>query len=163
MADVVYILNVLQMSVFMLIFILAVIYTGTILCVRRFHHHNNFLTVNLCLAVIGCSTYWIFFYIMLNFFPIFFIDPSICPYLGYFQMMCTLQVPLATVVVSIHRLFSIVYHTKAFFKTKKCIVICVAGQWLVGILAAVVRIPFARPVRTFTTRKYLFRAEKTLT
>jgi hypothetical protein len=148
MADIVYVLNVLQLFICMLIFILAIIYTGTILCVRHFHHSNNFLTVNLCLAAICCSTYWIFFYIMLNFFTEFFGDDSICPYISYCEMMCTLQVPLATVVVSVHRLFSIVYHTKAFFKTKKCIVICVACQWLAGILAPILRIPFVRPVRT---------------
>ena len=149
MADIVYILNVLQMCVFMLIFILAIIYTSTVLCVRRFHHYNNFLTVNLCLAAICCSTYWIFFYIMLNFFPEFFADDSICPYISYCEMMCTLQVPLATVIVSIHRLFSIVHHTKSFFKTKKCVGLCVACQWLVGILAPIVRVPFVQPVRIF--------------
>jgi hypothetical protein len=48
--------------------------------------------------------------------------------------MCTFQVPLAFLAISVNRLCSIVYHTKVFFKRK---------QWISGIIFSMPRIPFS--------------------
>jgi hypothetical protein len=50
--------------------------------------------------------------------------------------MCTIQVPLAVAEVSVHRLCSVVYPRKPFFKKKQWAIICIASQWTVGIIFA---------------------------
>lgn len=152
MSDAVKVINHVQLVLFLLLFSLALLYTGTILFVRRFHHPNNFLTVNFCIAVMCSAIYWSYFYIRLLYHPKNLRTNQSCLYLLYFEMMTTLQIPLTTVLVSIHRLCAIVYHQKQFFRKKTFIVICVACQWLVGILSPIPRYQFLGPVRIFLFR-----------
>ncbi len=124
----------IQISLFGLIILLAFIYSITVLCPRRFRSQINIFTVNLCVAVTGCSLYWMIYYVMLEFNVQQLFAPNTCTFLVYAQMLCTLQVPLAFLIFSIHRLCSIVYHTKPFFKTKLWVVICVISQWITGFV-----------------------------
>ena len=137
-----------QLTLFGLIFVLASFYSITTLVVLRLYHRNQILTVNLCVAAIGCSAYWFYFYTALTFFPQYFLNPDRCPANSYFEMMCTLQVPLAMITVSVHRCCSILYHTKAFFKTKRWVILCIASQWTVGFLVALPRTRFNPLVRS---------------
>ncbi|CAF4080024.1 unnamed protein product [Adineta steineri] len=67
---------------------------------------------------------------------------NVCIVATYFEMMCNLQVSLAIVGASFNRLCSIVYHTKPFLRTKKWTIICVIGQWAVGIILSLPDLPF---------------------
>jgi hypothetical protein len=96
------------------------------------------------------------YYLILEFSPQYLSGYQTCIAFDYFEMICTFQVPLAVVQASVHRLCSIVYHTKSFFKKKRWAIICIASQWAVGILFSLLRISFNNPVRNFkrfTNRK----------
>jgi hypothetical protein len=123
-----------QISLLGLIILLAFIYSITILLRPQFHFHINILTMNLCLAIASCALYWMIYYILLDFSIQLLYVRNTCNLILYAETMCTLQVPLAVIVVSIHRLCSIVYHTKAFFKTKQWLIICIASQWMAGLI-----------------------------
>jgi hypothetical protein len=142
MTEVTTILIYIQFTVFVLIFLLALVYFIPIVFIRRFHNVNNVFTVNLCFAIICCDTYWYFYLIMANFFVATISNATSCSILNYFATMCTIQVPLAVVVVTIHRLCCIVYHTKPFFKRKQWATLCITSQWLTGIILSIARISF---------------------
>ncbi|UJR21680.1 hypothetical protein I4U23_024757 [Adineta vaga] len=118
------VLNYIQISVLVLILLLALIYLIPILFIPRFHSINNVFTVNLCIATMCCSIYWISNFISLIFYP------------------STLSVPLAIVTTSFHRLCSIVYHTKPYFKKKRWAMLCISSQWLAGMILSLPRISF---------------------
>lgn len=81
------IMHYIQLLVIILTIVLALIYSLLIIFIGRFRHSMNIFTSNL---------YWLIHYILLN--------------------QCALQVPLAFLAVSIHRLCAIVYHMKPFFQ-----------------------------------------------
>ncbi|CAF1284384.1 unnamed protein product [Adineta steineri] len=56
--------------------------------------------------------------------------------------MSNLQVALAIVEASVNRLFSIVYHTKPFLRTRKWATICIVSQWTTGIILTIPTILF---------------------
>ncbi|UJR21679.1 hypothetical protein I4U23_024756 [Adineta vaga] len=116
--------------------LLASIYSISTLCIRRFHNVNNVFTVNLCVAAICCGTYWLCTLTLQRFHPELFSNSTICGVLNYFQMMCTLQAPLAMIEVSVYRLCRVVYHTKIFFRRKEWIILCIISQWMSGILVS---------------------------
>ena len=134
MANVSLILTSVQISLCGLIIILALIYSITVLFLRHFPLHIHRLTLNLCLAIICCTFFWMIYYILLEFNVQQLCKQHICIILLYTQMVCTIQVPLAFIIISIHRLCSIVYHTKLFFKSKLWLCICVISQWLTGLI-----------------------------
>ncbi|CAF1258304.1 unnamed protein product [Adineta ricciae] len=118
---------------------LACIYSIPIILIRRFHTTNNVFTVNLCFAAIFCGLYWLLNLTLSLVNPNLYTNVTACRILGYFEMMCTLQVPLALIEVSRYRLCYIVYHTKPFFRRKQWIVTCVVSQWTFGILISLLR------------------------
>jgi hypothetical protein len=136
MVDVPVIIDFVQIGLFGVIVLLALVYSISIIFIRQFHHRINIFTVNVSVAALCCSLYWIIVCIMtvVNVRQLYAV--KYCSLLIYAQMMCTLQLPLALVVVSIHRLCSIVYHTKIFFKSRKWVIMCVACQWISGIVVS---------------------------
>jgi hypothetical protein len=136
MADVTFIIWLLQVSLLAINIILAVAYSIPILLLRQFHHRLNIFTVNVSMAIICVCLFWFVSDMITHFNIRQLYNVKTCPLLAYAQMMCTIQLPLALVVVSIHRLCSVVYHTKVFFKRKQWIVMCVTCQWLVGIVVS---------------------------
>jgi hypothetical protein len=147
MTSVTTILMSIEITLFIITILLTFIYLIPILLIRRFHNVNNVFTVNLCFAAICCDTYTLATYLTSNFFPTNFIDPVICFVLTHFGMMCTIQVPLALVEVSIHRLCSVVYHTKPFFKKKQWLIICISSQWTAGFIFSLPQISSINSVR----------------
>jgi hypothetical protein len=129
--------------------LLSLIYLIPILFLRRFHNVNNVFTLNFCFAAICCDIYWLSYSVMIHFFPTSYPynDAASCFLLNYFQVMCTIQVPYAVVSVSIHRLCSVVYYTKPFFKTKQWAIICISSQWIVGIIFSLLQISSVNLVR----------------
>jgi hypothetical protein len=149
MVEVTNILVIIQMTIFALNILFAFVYSIPILLIRRFHNVTNAFTVNLCFAAICCNTYWLFYTIMINFFLANISNATACFLLNYFAIMCTIQVPLAVIGVSIYRLCSVVYHTKAFFRKKRWAIICIATQWLSGIILSLPEISMINSVRIF--------------
>lgn len=140
-------INIFQLVVFCLIIVLAGFYVISILCFYRIYHSNNIFTINLCCAAICCCLYWIWFYIILIWFPRNLLRQNICIIMAYFNTMCTIQVPLAVLIVSIHRFCCVIYHTKQFFKTKKWALLCITIQWLVGCFISIPCLPFKHQVK----------------
>ncbi|UJR21683.1 hypothetical protein I4U23_024760 [Adineta vaga] len=128
------IINIVQVLILVIIVFLALIYSIPILFIPRFHSINNVFSVNLCIAGICCGTCWLANFISLHFYPSTLSNYKVCVVMNYFEMMCTLQVPLAIVTTSFHRLCSIVYHTKPFFKKKRWAVLCMSSQWVAGMI-----------------------------
>ena len=146
MVDATEIINYFQLVIFVILFALALLYTSTGLLIPRFHHTNNLLTINFCIAVMCSSTYWTYSYVTLLFYPQHIMAEYSCGFLTYFEMMTTIEIPLATVVVSVYRLCLIVYHRKRFFRNRTVVIILIGCQWLVGILVAIPRYWLLGPV-----------------
>lgn len=133
--------------------LLALIYSIPIVSIDRFRNFNNFFTVNLCLSTISCNVYWLIHYLLLKFHPQYLSVKPACYLLNYFETMCTLQVPLAFLAVSVHRLCAIIYHTKPFFRRIQWLVLCTIVQWTSGILLSLPTIPFQGEVKTIFSSK----------
>lgn len=134
MADAVFAISFLQVCALSLNILLTLIYSIPLICFQRLRHRMHIFTINVCMAILCCSIYWLTAYIMTDTNVRQFYSAKTCSLVFYAQTMCTLQVPLALMVVSIHRLCCIVYYNKRFFKSKQWISMCVGCQWLVGIV-----------------------------
>jgi hypothetical protein len=119
---------------FIVIILFAVIYSIPIIVLTRFHRRNHILTLNVCVATIGCCAVWL---------PATktFVSGSALlrwkqgyTYIRVLQTLFTIQVPFSFVLVSVHRYCSIVYRKKTFFKRKRWILLCIASQWALAVL-----------------------------
>jgi len=137
----------IQITFFVITILLAIIYLIPILLIRRFHNVNNIFTVNLCVASICCDIYWLSNFINSNFFPQNSNDAASCFAQNYFAMVFTMQVPLALIEIAIHRLSSVVYHRKPFFKKKRWVIICILCQWIAGVILSLPEISSINSVR----------------
>ena len=137
----------IQIALFVLIIILALVYLIPVILIRRFHNTNNVFTVNFCFAAICLCTYWLVFCILTNYFLMSIYNTTTCLIFDYFSTMCTLQVPLAIIGMSVQRLCSVVYHTKVFFQRKQWIVICILSEWTIGIIFALPQLSAINSVR----------------
>jgi hypothetical protein len=149
MADIANIFAIIKISLFGLSILLALIYSLPILIVRRFHHRLNMLTVNICVSIVLSSTYWMGYFIMYQYYINYLYTEITCTFLFYIQTINSCNVPFTFAVLTFNRFCAIVYPGKAFFKTKKFVIICVASQWLVVCL---VSLPFKlaiKPVKIF--------------
>lgn len=139
MADISRILALLKITVFGLILLCALIYSLAILLIPRFHHRLSALTVNICVAMICSSIYWLGYFIMWEYYIQNLFTEQTCTYLFYLQLISTCLVPFSFVILTINRFCAIIYSTKVFFKTKKFLFICIASQW---IATCVVSLPY---------------------
>ncbi len=119
-----------------IVFLTALVYLIPVLIVPRFHNLNNAFTMNLCLAIICCDMYWFSYYTILYFFPGIYVIYTSRLAQCYFSMMCSVQVPFAILVVAVHRLCSVLYGAKRFFKKKRWATICFLCQWTTGLICA---------------------------
>jgi hypothetical protein len=122
--------------------ILTCLYAIPLCFIRRFHTPLNLLTLNVCIAAFVCSTYWAIFYVMDAYYPHIFYTAQSCLPILHLKNMVICQELYAVCVVSLNRLFTIVYKNKALFRTKKWVAICVTAQWILGALL---------PLAAFTT------------
>ena len=130
------IFSIIRIILFGLIVLIAFVYSIPIIFIRRFHHRNNILTLNICIATLFCCLYWFIFYIMLriDLFETYRFMMRSCAFVVIVPVILTLQIPFSFVTVSIHRLCCIQYHNKNLFKTKKWIAICILAQWILGVI-----------------------------
>ncbi|CAF2132570.1 unnamed protein product [Rotaria magnacalcarata] len=126
-------IDLVSITTFTLIIVLALIYSIPIICIRRFHHNNNMLTVNICFATICCGLSWFSFYaaaILIGRDG----NNSLFVIFNMITIAFTIQVPFSFVAASIHRCCSIIYHANAFFKTRQWIALCIGSQWLLCLV-----------------------------
>lgn len=113
---------------------MALIYVVLILFNTRLHTYNNVFTVNVCVASLCSSIFWLLHYIFVEFYPSVFDNYAFWLSFSYFETMYTFQIPLALVQTSTHRLFTIVYRHKTFFRGKTYITLCIVCQWMIGVV-----------------------------
>jgi hypothetical protein len=130
MTDPFYITTILQASLFSLNVLFAFMYSCSILCNRRFHHRNNVFILNMCLTIICTCVYFLIYFTMFYFDLRRLYTPNMCLFLLYTYNIASMEIPFSFVTFSVHRLCSIRYHTKPFFKTKRWVVICIGSQWI---------------------------------
>ncbi|UJR21693.1 hypothetical protein I4U23_024770 [Adineta vaga] len=128
---------IIQLIIFVIIVIFALVYSISIICIRRFHQLNNILTLNICLASIFCCLSWLPIYILVFMKRSNEISANVLIFLNLAQNIFTLEVPLSFVITSVHRYCSIAYHTKAFFRKRRWIIICIGSQWIFGFILAI--------------------------
>jgi hypothetical protein len=151
MADILYITTILQVTLYFLILIIALVYSLFILLIRRFRHRNNIFILNICLAIIGTSVYSIIYLIMGYFDPGRLYATDMCLFLFYTYNIICIGIPFSFVTFAVHRFCSIIYHTKPFFKKKRWVAICIGSQWMGEF---VISLPFI--FRKESVSKYIF-------
>jgi hypothetical protein len=131
------IFSALETILFILIILIALIYSIPIICIRRFHQPNNILTLNICLAVILCCLSWLptTVVFILNTSNEVIKDIAIPFYIA--EMLLTIQVPFSFVVASMHRYYFVIYHRNMFFKRKRWIILCIGSQWILGFILTI--------------------------
>jgi hypothetical protein len=124
-----FIITILQVTLFCVILLLALIYSSLILVISRFHQHNNIFALNMCVAIIGTCVYFIIYFAMAYFDPQRLFAPHMCILLYYAYNIANTETTFAFVAFSIHRFCSMKYHANPFFKTKRWVAICIGCQW----------------------------------
>lgn len=145
--------TLIQLCILFLNAILAIIYFVPILIVSRFHNVHNLLTANLSCAILFCTLAWLVSFTLREFLPNIYKVQVSCALILYFQAMATIQVPLAALQGSFHRLLSIVYY-RNYFNTKNfTFVTFLIIQWTIGFL---ITIPHGFPQDVSSSFTYSF-------
>jgi len=132
-----YILMIFQDFLFTLIAFLALVYSCLILSIRRFRHHNNIFILNICMSLIAFSFYYIVFATMSLFNPVKLYAPQTCNILYFMYNFLSITTPFSFVIFTIHRFYSLVYHTKPFFKTNKWVMITISSQRIIELILCI--------------------------
>ncbi|CAF1365890.1 unnamed protein product [Adineta steineri] len=129
------ILEIVRNIVYSGVLLIALVYSCLILLISRFRHQNNMFILNLCVNTMTTCIYFIIY-----FYAIYYDMPqSMCILFNYAFNIASIQIPFAFVAFTVHRFCVIVYHTKALFKTKQWVVICILTQWIAQF---VISLPF---------------------
>ncbi|CAF1541032.1 unnamed protein product [Rotaria sp. Silwood1] len=137
MANLLRIFPIAAIIILIIIILFAFIYSFPIIFIRRFHQHNNILTLNICLVTIFCCFSWIFIHVLFMINNPYTTLQRMNLFFNITAMIFTIQVPLSFLAASIHRCCSIIYHMKIFFKTKHWVILCIGSQWLFGIIISI--------------------------
>jgi hypothetical protein len=127
-------LVIIKVIILSIIFIASGIYAVPISLLRRFHNPIHLLTLNVCITSSICAVFWIIYFIMSTFYVTILFTEKSCLLILYLQTVVNCQVLYSFCVVSLNRLFTIVYRNKALFRTKLWVVICISIQWFIGFL-----------------------------
>lgn len=127
-------LVIIKVIILSIIFIASGIYALPISFIRRFHNPIHLLTLNVCITSSICAVFWIIYFIMSTFYLTILFTEKSCLLILYLQTVVNCQVLYSFCVVSLNRLFTIVYRDKPLFRTKLWVVICITIQWLIGFL-----------------------------
>jgi hypothetical protein len=121
--------------ILLIIIVLTLIYILPIIFLRRFHTVTNILTGNVCLSAILSCSFGIVYYLLLAYYPIIFIQPTLfCSLIPYFETMFNCLIIYALAIITINRYFTVIYPQKRFFKRQIWSFISIAVQWLVAIV-----------------------------
>ncbi|CAF3702426.1 unnamed protein product [Adineta steineri] len=120
--------------------ILALISAGSILYAlplcfnQRFYTSIHLFTLNICITIFLCATFWMIYYIMNTFYSNILWTEQSCLLILYLQTMVNCQFLYALCIVSLNRLIAILNLHKRLFRTKTWIIRCIIVQWITGIL-----------------------------
>lgn len=134
-------------ALFSVTMFLCLIYSIPIILVKQFHHRTHMLTLNICLIMICFSIIHIINLTMRFHNTEILLNNVSCNVITYFRVMITFQLAFALVMVSIYRFGCVVYHSKIFFRTRKWFIVCLVGQWIIGIT-----LPLVILSRNYTVR-----------
>ena len=123
-------LVIVKVIILGIISIIACLYALPLCLIRRFHTPIHLLTLNVCIATFFCSTFWAIYFVMSIFYPDILWTEYSCLPIIYVQTTVNCQVLYALCVVSLNRLFCIIYPNKAIFHKSTWVVICVVSQWV---------------------------------
>ena len=151
MTNTVHILVLLEDIVVILALSLILLYLIPVLSVRRFQHANNALILNVFWSVVVGSTFFAVYFSLGYFNVRRLYAPDWCILLFYAYSHAGITVQFAFVTFSVHRYFIIVHHTKAFFKRKRWITICIGCQWVIQCIVALPFVLRKAPVRKSQT------------
>ena len=128
------VLDVLVVVVLSILIVSILIYCIPVIFLQRFHHRRYIFTINICISIFFCSIYWSVAFTMIKVDIRQFYNRTTCSLVFYVQLMCTLQVALALIVVSVHRLCCVIYSNSRFSDSKHWIWTCIGCQWLAGLI-----------------------------
>lgn len=112
----------------------ACLYAIPLCFVRRFHKPTHILTANVCITVFIFSIFWIIFFTMNTYYPSILWTTKSCLPIAYVQNVGICQVLYALCMVSLNRLFTIIYKNKVLFHTNLWAGICISAQWILATL-----------------------------
>ncbi|UJR12297.1 hypothetical protein I4U23_017008 [Adineta vaga] len=117
MTDILYIVRIIQASIFILIVPFPLLYLLTIISIKRFHTANNILTANFCLCCL--------------------ITPILITLTVSAGQILNCLVVHSLVAITISRCFTICFPMKRFFKSKTWIYLSIILQWIFTLLISI--------------------------
>ncbi|UJR16767.1 hypothetical protein I4U23_003667 [Adineta vaga] len=85
------------------------------------------------------ASFFLIYYLLSAFDVRRMIISEVCLLVYYAYGIASIQVPFAFVTFTVHRFCLILYYTRPFFRTKKWVLVCIAGQWISEFL---ISLPF---------------------
>ena len=131
--DLIEILDIIRNTLYGLALFFALLYACLLVFIRHFHTQNNMFILNILINTITSIVYFIIYFYAVS----YEMPASLCILFQYAFNIASMQGPCAFVAFTIHRFCAIVYHTKAFFKTKKWTILCISIQWITQSIASV--------------------------
>ncbi|CAF1185130.1 unnamed protein product [Adineta steineri] len=129
--QIIVILVIIKVIILGLVCVASCLYAIPLIFIPRFHKPLHLLTLNVCVAAF-CGIY----FIMTTFyFDVLWTEASCLPII-FTQTTVVCQVLYALCMVSLNRLFIVVYKNKVFFQNKIWIAICISTQWIFVTLIA---------------------------
>ena len=120
------ILDIIRNTLYGLALFFALLYACLLVFIRHFHTQNNMFILNILINTITSIVYFIIYFYAVS----YEMPASLCILFQYAFNIASMQGPCAFVAFTIHRFCAIVYHTKAFFKTKRWVILCISMQWI---------------------------------
>ncbi len=152
--EIIIILVYIKVIILSLVSIGSLFYALPLCFIRRFHTSLNFLSLNVSLTLFMCTTFWAIYFIMTTFyFDVLWTERS-CLLILYLQTTVNCQFISALCIVSLNRLFAVVYHNKVLFRTKKWAGVCIGIQWISGILIPLPQFASSLAVNNIRIDKY---------
>jgi hypothetical protein len=122
--------NLVLITIFAVIVLVALAYSLPILLLRRFQRRNSIFTLNVCLAAVLFCVSWLVHFVLLS------IEHPFTVHMATFRCLYTLRVwanaslPLSLVLIPCHRCVSMLYSDTRFFRTKQWVTVCIVCQWI---------------------------------
>lgn len=112
----------------------SLLYALSICFIRRFHTSIHVLSANVSIASFICCGFWAIYFILYTHYPNILWTEQSCLLILYLQTTFNFGLIWALCVVSLNRLFAVVYRSKVFFRTKRWTIICISIQWTLTVL-----------------------------
>ncbi|CAF1045313.1 unnamed protein product [Adineta steineri] len=155
--QIVTILIIVQISELGLNAIGSCLYAIPLCLIRHFHQPIHFLTLNVCICLIVCCSCWTVYLTINAFYPQILLNMKSCLPIFYLNTMVNCQVLYSLCMVSLNRLFIIIYKTKGLFRTKRFVLLCIIIQWICGALIPLPIFASKLPICLITTLDFNYR------